>query len=281
MSSSDEIQSPSSMAKAIRDIKNHCLASLVFLVWDILVTYEVEVEYIWPKPRRSFFKWLFFYLRYFNLFCQIWHQIAIQSLTSGQSSMCKAWFIYSTVVSQASFTAIEVILAARVFALFNKSYRVAYCLAILITGEVATMAINAAHTIPLMPQDGVCVVMKPPKEIMNYSILLGFIVFKHVVAVRAGWGRTPIVLLIIRDSTSVYVVMIVLTGFILAHCELQDDCTIVMFFWLMSISSASGCRLIINMQQLASITSKRHGTPGLFTTDLEVEMSCRTMSMVA
>ncbi|KAF9228070.1 hypothetical protein BS17DRAFT_772984 [Gyrodon lividus] len=158
------------MAQAIRDANSHCLASLVFLVWDISITYEAEVEYIWPKPRTSFFKWLYFYLRYFNLLIQIWHQIAVPHLTDGEehSSWCGAWYTYAVVISQVSISAVEVILAVRVFALFNKSRRIACFLAIVIAAEMVTMAAYGFYVIPQLQPSNTCILTEPPKEILNY-----------------------------------------------------------------------------------------------------------------
>ncbi|KIJ61235.1 hypothetical protein HYDPIDRAFT_31538 [Hydnomerulius pinastri MD-312] len=248
------------------------------MVWDILVTYQAEVEHIWPKPRTSLFKWLFIYLRYFNLFVQIWHQVAISHLTNGEehTSLCNAWYIWAVVISQASSTVIEVILAVRVFALFNKSRRLACFLVILIAAEVVTMAVNSFHTIPAIPSSDAAVFL------VTQSILLGLTIFKHVTAVRSGWGRTPLVSLIIRDSSAVYVVMIVVTGAMFTDWKLQDERTVIMFFWLIAISSVTGCRLIVNMQKLVPAEHRRRRSDAaLFTTEIEIGFPSHTTSSLS
>ena len=37
------------------------------------------------------------------------------------------------------------------------------------------------------------------------SITIGMTLFKHVVAIRLGWGRTPLLSFLVRDATSNYV----------------------------------------------------------------------------
>ncbi|KAF9234584.1 hypothetical protein BU15DRAFT_78882 [Melanogaster broomeanus] len=259
------------------------VASLVFLVWDILISYEAEVEHIWPKPRTSAFKWLYLYLRYFNLLVQIWHQIAVPYLTNGgdHASWCGAWYIYAVAISQVSISAIEVILAVRVFALFNKSYRIACLLAILLTAEILTMAVNAFYTIPEIQPSDSCILVDPPEQIVNYSavlfvtqsVLLGLMAFKHTSALRSGYGRTPLVSVLIRDGSVVYIIVLVFAVALAASSKLQDKRTIAMFFWLISTSSVIGCRLIINTQKLLATAGQRkrpHSEVAIFTSEIDM-----------
>ncbi|KIK94172.1 hypothetical protein PAXRUDRAFT_784436 [Paxillus rubicundulus Ve08.2h10] len=285
------IEDEPSAAQVIRDASIHCFASLVLLVWDMLITYEAEIEHIWSKPRSSFFKWLYLYLRYFNLLVQISHQVAIPVLTNGENHApwCTLWYAYAVVISQVSISAVEVILAIRVFALFNKSYHIACVLAILVVAEMVTMAVYGFYTIPEIRPSDTCIFTEPPKEILNYSvvcivtqsILLGLACFKHFIGLRSGWGRTPLVSLLVRDGSAVYVVMLAFVMAIVAFCKLEDERTVVMFFWLISLSSVSGCRLIVNAQMLGAAPRRtRFSEVILFTTEdeLEVELPCLTMS---
>ncbi|KIJ18151.1 hypothetical protein PAXINDRAFT_110634 [Paxillus involutus ATCC 200175] len=283
-----------SAARAIRDANIHCFASLVFLVWDMLITYGAEIEHIWPKPRSSFFKWLYLYLRYFNLLVQISHQVAIPVLTNGENhaSWCTLWYTYAVVISQVSISAVEVILAVRVFALFNKSYCIACLLVTFIAAEMVTIAAYGFHAIPEIGPSDACIFTEPPKAILNYSVacivtqsvLLGLTCFKHLTGLRPGWGRTPLVSLLVRDGSAVYVVMLAFVVAIISFCKLEDERTVVMFFWLISFSSVSGCRLIVNMQRLGvAQRSRRFSEVFLFTTEdeLGVELPFLTMSSVS
>ncbi|KAF9238318.1 hypothetical protein BU15DRAFT_75255 [Melanogaster broomeanus] len=274
-------------ALGIRDASTHCLASLVFLVWDILISYEAEVEHIWPKPRTSAFKWLYLYLRYFNLLVQIWNQIAVSHLTNGEdhASLCGAWYIYAAVVSQVSVSAVEVILAIRIFALFNKSYRIACLLAFVLTAEMLTMAVNNCYTIPKIRPSEACIVAELPEQVLGYSsvllitqsVLVGLMIFKHTTVLRSGWGRTPLVSVLVRDGSVVYIIVLVFAVALIASSKLQDKRTIAMFlsvgFWGVSVSSVAGCRLIINTQKLVPAAAQRkrpRSEVAIFTSEIDV-----------
>ncbi|EGO02843.1 hypothetical protein SERLA73DRAFT_176266 [Serpula lacrymans var. lacrymans S7.3] len=270
-----------------RIVKSNCIASFTFLVWETLVTSGDEVEYIWPKPTQSFFKWLYFFLRYFNMLAQLWHQFAIPRIISGHISnqVCKAWYIYTIIITQAMATAVEIILATRVYALYNKSRRVGGLLYALILIEIIAMTANSIHTIPIIEHAVICVLVKPPQQILYYSIsvfttqsaLMGLTLIKHFFAMRNGWGRTPLVSLLMRDGIAVYLVMFVLIASTVIYCLSGNELTVIVFFWLLSLLSSTGCRLIVNMQRLATM-AERHSTSGVqLSTEIALDVSCPTL----
>ncbi|KAG2143854.1 hypothetical protein BD769DRAFT_1419909 [Suillus cothurnatus] len=268
-----------------REVHCHLLSSFTLQLWDIVVTSQSEVEHIWPKPWNSFFKWLYLFLRYFSLATQAFHQFAVPHLNSGKAleSGCFAWYVYTAFLAQAHTSAIEIILACRVYALFNKSRRIAIILGSLMTLEYIILVIVICgyfRSIPLIPY---CILSKPPNQIIYHAIavvvaqstLLGLALMKHILARRTGWGRTPLVSVLIRDGTATYVIICVIFMFIGAFCELRDERVIITFFWLITITSSCGCRLIVNMQRLAVAEKSVHCSP--ITSEIEVELSFQYM----
>ncbi|KAG1866022.1 hypothetical protein F4604DRAFT_985077 [Suillus subluteus] len=85
-----------------REVNYHVVSSLALQLWDVVITLQSEIEYIWPKPWNSFFKWLYLSLRYLSLATQIFHQFAVPYLNSGKAlkSSCFAWYVYSTLMAQ-------------------------------------------------------------------------------------------------------------------------------------------------------------------------------------
>jgi hypothetical protein len=83
--------------------------------------------------------------------------------------------------------------------------------------------------------------------VVAQSTLLGLALMKHIVARRAGWGRTPLISVLIRDGTATYVIIcgmnfasdiaihliisnaVVIFMFIGAFCELRDERVIITF----------------------------------------------------
>ncbi|KIK45645.1 hypothetical protein CY34DRAFT_500168 [Suillus luteus UH-Slu-Lm8-n1] len=253
--------------------------SIIILLWDMVITSQSEIDHIWPTPWNSFSKWLYLFLRYISLATQIFHQFAVPYLNSGKApkSSCFAWFVYTAVMAQFQITAVEIILAFRVYALFNRSRRIAIILGSLMTLEYIVLIIVIGvsfHRIPSIPY---CILSKPPSQIITSSIavvatqstLLGLALIKHILARRAGWGRAPLVSLLIRDGTATYFIICVIFFCIGSFCELRDERTVIMFFWLISIVSSCGCRLVVNMQRLAVDEKLVPHAP--ITSEIEVE----------
>lgn len=264
-----------------REVHYHLVSSFVLQLWDMVITSQSEIEHIWPTPWNSFSKWLYLFLRYLSLATQIFHQFAVPYLNSGKApkSSCFAWFVYTAIMAQFQITAVEIILAFRVYALFNRSRRIAIILGSLMSLEYIVLMIVISisfHRIPSIPY---CILSKPPSQIITSSIavvatqstLLGLALIKNILARRAGWGRAPLVSLLIRDGTATYFIICVIFFCIGSFCELRDERTVIMFFWLISIISSCGCRLIINMQRLAVDEKLVPHAP--ITSEIEVEFS--------
>ncbi|KAG1744444.1 hypothetical protein EDB19DRAFT_516327 [Suillus lakei] len=244
-----------------REVHHHLISSFALQLWDIVITLQSEIQHIWPKPWNSFFKWLYLFLRYFSLATQIFHQFAVPYLNSGKASKssCFSWYVYTALIAQFQTTAVEIILAVRVYALFNRSRRVAVILGSQMTLEYIILVIVVGgyfHRIPSIPY---CILSKPPYQIIYHAIavvatqstLLGLALIKHILARRAGWGRAPLVSLLIRDGTATYFIICVIFFCIGSFCELRDERTVIMFFWLISIiSSCSICNVWQLMKNL-------------------------------
>ncbi|KAG2034153.1 hypothetical protein BDR03DRAFT_965609 [Suillus americanus] len=268
-----------------REVNYHLISSFAIQLWDMVLTSQSEIEHIWPKPWNSFFKWLYLSLRYLSLAIQLFHQFAVPYLNSGQAlqSSCFAWYVYSALIVQFQTTAVEVILAARVYALFNRSRRIAIILGSLMTVEYIILVVVVGsyfHRIPSIPY---CILSRPPYQIIYHAIavvttqstLLGLALIKPVLARRAGWGRAPLVSLLIRDGTATYFIICVIFFCVGSFCKLRDERTVIMFFWIISIISSCGCRLIVNMQRLA--VAEKFAPRSPLTSEIEVEFSYQSM----
>ncbi|KAJ8594131.1 hypothetical protein M405DRAFT_730282, partial [Rhizopogon salebrosus TDB-379] len=275
------------------------VSSFTFLLWDTMITLKSEIEYIWSKPWTSFFKWLYFYLRYFGLAIQIFHLFAAPYLNSGNTSksICFMWYVYGAVLAQLHTTAIEIILAVRVYALFNRSRRIAILLGLLMMLEYIMLVIVVGKCFPAIVIPPYCILSKPLPEsvylmqvslfsiviLVTQTTILGLTLMKHILAKRAGWGRTPLVSLLIRDGTTAYFIICMIFFLMVSLCKLHDERSVIIFFWTISIVSSYGCRLIINMQRLTD-DGKTHSVPHPritsqyphITSQIEVEFPSRT-----
>ncbi|KIJ64953.1 hypothetical protein HYDPIDRAFT_111643 [Hydnomerulius pinastri MD-312] len=269
----------------VRDVRSNCFASLALMVWDSLLTFGDEVEYIWPTPRISKFKCLYLFLRYINLAALTATAVAISFLTSGSASelTCRIWFVFVVFIGQFSSTLTEVILAVRAYALCSRSRRIALFLCILIWSELITASlVTLGRARGTRASFGtVCLLIDLPKKTLFHAIpllitqtaLMGLITIKSVLAAQAGWGRTPLVSLLMREGIVVYFAMLGFLAFALMAYIQRDDRSILTVFWFTSIMSIFGCRLILNMERLSRKLSQERmgGSYPAFTTQIELE----------
>ncbi|KAG2338961.1 hypothetical protein BDR05DRAFT_968593 [Suillus weaverae] len=249
-----------SFAFVFRQATNHCYSSLAFLIYDWLLNLESEVQHIWMQPQKRVFRWLYIYFRYFSMLIQAIHPGIIEYLAGGHGSRssCLAWKIYASLVGQVNITAVEMLLAVRVYALFNRSRRIAFLVGFHILVDVISSVVNAVYTIRATKYHKHCISSKPPHQLMYHSIivlstqvtLMGLTLLKTVLSRRSGWGRTPIVSLLLRDSSAVLFVISALCLLSIGLCQLNDERPAVMFFWSVSILPSCGCWLLMNTQQL-------------------------------
>ncbi|KAF9244646.1 hypothetical protein BU15DRAFT_59396 [Melanogaster broomeanus] len=134
------------------------------------------------------------------------------------------------VVIQISHTCVEVLLAMRAYALFNKNRRIAILFFFLITAEFANMGVSVSKMAADVSFETVCILVPVPRDTLSSGMivpltqtaLVGTITFKSAVGVYAGWGNTPLVSLLIREGLATYLLAIVLFGFA-AFWSLSDD----------------------------------------------------------
>jgi hypothetical protein len=211
------------------------------------------------------------------------HNFLIEGLANGNNppKLCDMWPAYVVAFSQALGTLLELILASRVFALYNRSRSIAFLLSILILMEVA-------GTVRLLwwrlntDFYGICLLLQLTRSGRNQSILcfsvhcmlISLTLFKYFFALRAGWGRTPLVSLVVRDNSTVYATTVFLLVSVVIVCGLDNERGITVFFWTTSLTSISGCRMILSMERFARKDISIESPPGQALTS---EFSIRTL----
>ncbi|KAH9023637.1 hypothetical protein EDB84DRAFT_468732 [Lactarius hengduanensis] len=246
------------------------VAALAFLVWDILITLDQEVEAVWTKPNKFYTKWLFFFVRYFAVAMQmsvlsffspsrsvIFYSFRLSALLFVGTRMalslhytysdCVKWYIFQEVGTQALIAAVEFILIVRVHALYDRSRIVTSILVLLFIAENIIMIVTLVRVVPEIGFDPICTVVHSPPRLLLFAvafvsfetILFILTLFKFIVALRNGWGRTPVLYLLVRDGTwafiLIFVTLCVNAGFYLAAGDSPNSS--IAFPWLLSIEA--------------------------------------------
>ncbi|KAF5372484.1 hypothetical protein D9758_005273 [Tetrapyrgos nigripes] len=172
------------------------VASLAFLLYDILLTLDEEIELIWSGRKWSLFKFLYFYIRYvpfilqlFVIFFQI-HPLStlhpyilvkslkltsisfvqclcvysplllvgteITPLLHFTSKDCAIWEIYQGCLTIAVFAPVDFILVARIYALFHSTPLVQIFVSVCYVASIIAMAVGLALAVPEVTFDGIC-----------------------------------------------------------------------------------------------------------------------------
>ncbi|EPQ53034.1 hypothetical protein GLOTRDRAFT_139984 [Gloeophyllum trabeum ATCC 11539] len=202
------------LIQGLLNVEYSAVASLTFIVWDIVITFDQEVEYIWSQPARSPLKWLFIFARYFTVIVQIifaLDYIGVLQVWGGNLPVCQAWFTLQSLAIQAVTSTTEAMLMMRVYALYNRNRKVRCGLVVLFASELLAIIPMFAIAIPRMEFTVICTPIASHYSLLFFSwlvtvalgvqsILLALTLNPTLRAIRDGWGRTPIFLTMARDG---------------------------------------------------------------------------------
>ncbi|KAI0289253.1 hypothetical protein BC826DRAFT_1032537 [Russula brevipes] len=276
-------------------------AALTFLIWDILITLDQEVDAVWSKPNNIYSKWLFLFVRYFAVAIQIALLFVGTQLAIGfhyTESDCIKWYIFQEVGTQLLVATVEFILIMRVHALYDRNRAVTMTLVVLFFVENVVMIVTLIKAVPGARFDTNCVVVHSPPGLIFFAVafvsfetaLFSLTLIKFLIALRNGWGRTPVLHLLVRDGTwafiLIFVTLCVNAGFYLG--EGDSAIAAIAFPWLLSIESFAGARIVLNLYTISfDVSTDALGTSGpgtlsshiVFTAHPSVDNRPRTPSM--
>ncbi|KAF8813944.1 hypothetical protein BYT27DRAFT_7230870 [Phlegmacium glaucopus] len=235
------------------------VASLNFLIHDICITFDDEVNSIWSKPNDSWIKWHFLFTRYFALAAQITngtidHDI-IPHIGIAKTAL-RYWYLCQALVGTILMLAVELVLMARVYALYKKNVWVGCSFAVLILGKVTAVVVGFVMDIP---EDHVDIAFVSSSSYILFGIcaiisqitILSLTLVKYWTAIREGWSAIPIMALVVRDGIVIFIIFIIVTILTVVANSTHSEYGSIGNSWLLSIAPCAGCRLVINMQHFS------------------------------
>lgn len=267
-------------AEGAQAVNRSCVAALAFLVYDILITTDKEVDLIWPKP-WSFLKIIYFFVRYVPLLVQIPILFVGTELSVGLNYTphdCFIWMTYQAVVLITVVATVETILILRVFALYHGNRLVKYLVGSLYLVELGGMCAGLVLGVPKIEYNSICVVTGAANIMALY---LGSAMFfqtamffltaaKFIGAVRAGWGHIPIMRVVMRDGTWAFTLLFLIeAGYGSLYALPNRSYAGIIYGWLLTAFSFSGYRILLNLNNLGENTtfeSSIRQTTGLWFT---------------
>ncbi|KAF8212656.1 hypothetical protein K438DRAFT_1957274 [Mycena galopus ATCC 62051] len=279
------------------------VASLALLTYDILLTFDEEVAVIWPRPWTAI-KCMFFFVRYFPLLLQMSVRLLLSLLEiywNLDSSIlfvgteltpqfhftfrdCEVWEIYQAAAALLLVATVDYLLILRVLALYDNHPRLKVIIFALSLGfSLSGIRFDNQHR---------CIVIEFSNSFILYgvsavlfqTVLFSLTMFRFAQAVRTGWGKAPLLRLIVRDGTWAYLFAVLIIMGDVAIFRLKNHAfSGVLYGWMITGFSFSnkGYRILLNLglslrqcDTLANLTGPmRFGWEMDLEMDLEMDQS--------
>lgn len=246
------------------------IASLTFLAWDILITFDDEVKFIWPKP-WNLSKYLYLFTRYCALLVQISTLFVGNNgwpSTYYSSHDCYIWEVYQALAAGVVIGSVDIILILRVIALYHENKIIRSALVVLYIFEIVGMGVGLGLAIPGINYDDICLVITVPWYLFIYGgaavafqvVLFSLTMWKFLEAIRSGWGDVPLLSLLMRDGTwAFFLLMATYIGQASLYALKTADLASVMYGWVLTIVSFSGYRILLNLNRLSPPERQSNG----------------------
>ncbi|KAF8200642.1 hypothetical protein BJ912DRAFT_573630 [Pholiota molesta] len=279
------------VAAGAQAVNRSSVAALAFLVWDILITTDDEVKYIWPRG-WTYTKYVYFIVRYLPMVVQISILFIGSELTPHFHFTlhdCFVWQVYQGVSAAAIVIIVDTILILRVHALYHGHRVIRRIMAVCFALEITGMAIGLGLAVSGITTDDLCLVVGVPPTLIIYGassiifqfLLFGVTLFKFIQSVKSGWGDVPLIVLLMRDGTwAFFLLFCIYVGQISLYGLRNPAYAGVLYGWLLTAFSFSGYRILLNLSHFAEQTghNRRTGYSNSRPTDTHIQFSTHMLS---
>ncbi|THH27345.1 hypothetical protein EUX98_g6843 [Antrodiella citrinella] len=251
------VESTAEVIAQTRDVSRSEMAAVTILTYDIIVTMGDEIELIWSR-KWTFAKAMYIVARYIPWAFQLAFIAINADGTTGlffSVPECHRWIAVQAVILQLIISTVDIVLMTRVYALYNRNFKLTATLGVLFCAEVAYLSYVLSVVSPRLTFNADCFVTSSPKIFVSYwivslvfeTILFLLTLYKFIHAVHDGWGKRPVMQQFVGDGTWAYfliffAMLINSLLYKLVHTPLAGIC----FTWLLSVLSFAGSRLILN-----------------------------------
>ncbi|TFK89675.1 hypothetical protein K466DRAFT_597610 [Polyporus arcularius HHB13444] len=238
------------------------VASIAFVLYDILLNLGDEIELIWTAPNR-WVKWLYMGVRYvpFVVLCSLF-MVATPGIAWTPKG-CIIMQVYENVAIQSLTLSIELILLSRVYAMCSQNRILLVFLSAFLVAEVGSMVAILSVTIPEFQTTNGCAVTSTPRLFSFYwilplafeTILFVLTLYKFATSVTgpSALGRkNSIIFVLMRDGTWAYGIIFaaMLINAVFYAVE-TTPLAGVGFPWEIATLSFAGSHILLNTRRIA------------------------------
>ncbi|TRM69171.1 hypothetical protein BD626DRAFT_473182 [Schizophyllum amplum] len=268
---------PSALEKAIamQAVNWSSLSALVFLVYDILLTTADEIEFMWPS-QWTWMKLVYYMMRYIPVGVQV-SALFIGTEITPQFHYthrdCINWQIWLSCAALFIVIFADLVLVLRVYALYVENHWIRWSVGAVYAVEIIMMAIGVFMGIPYIEVDEICLTTNMPwtylfffgSAIVFQLFLFGLTLYKFIMALKEGWGTTPLPMLLARDGTwAFFLLTLVIFAYGSLHFVSNGAYAALIYCWLISLYSFCSYRILLNLRKVA-----HHSHPSSFSYDGE------------
>lgn len=238
------------------------ISATTFLVYDTVINFADEVEYIWCR-RGLWMKFVYVFLRHITYL--ITASIVALSIFGVQgktwdSRQCIGWTLLQLVSNQVITIVVEGILVFRICAMYNRNKWILIVISILYAGVAVTMAVACFLSVPNAKWTPQCLVTDVPPIYGSYWIisvsfetLLFCLTLYRCYISSQNLGQYSILFSLMRDGTWAYAMMfaIMLINLLMYH-YIHSPLAGLCFVWELAIMSFAGSHILLNLRRLAA-----------------------------
>lgn len=246
-----------------RVVRSFWLASLTLLFYEIMVTYDDEIEFMW-HGRFVWTRLLYFVNRYFPFINLIFDNIFEATARSSDLSLCNfwyQWFLYANFIMRISMSGI---LIMRLYLMYRCNRTLLFTLCAMLIVELAIETTLIAEVIYnlkdiTLPADitiSTCVAVGIKKWAWAYwvpvmvweSLLLALSLYRSAQQAREEAGTPRLMAVLLRDSVLYFggALASILANFIVWRAQVM-----ALFFALIpvniALNSVLGCRMMLHI----------------------------------
>ncbi|KAI0716459.1 hypothetical protein C8Q76DRAFT_724329 [Earliella scabrosa] len=241
------------------------VSSAMFLLYDLLTTFDQEVELIWGSA-NTLPKFLYFISRYVGILTQLIIATNVFPL------FCYEYLMMDTICLLILLLSVELGLMLRVDALYGRSLRVRVLLGVAFVLEMAvSLSLNAtSHTslvrilepFPLWLSIKGCVSHGGPTTYsLSWIPILAFetllFVLNTIKCISYGpLDHTPLIYRLLRDGSAYYIIIFAVILFTTIAQFIQEALVTTFSIWLTAIFSYSGCHLLLSIRKAAALRQR-------------------------
>ncbi|KAL0577001.1 hypothetical protein V5O48_004983 [Marasmius crinis-equi] len=287
-------------AEGAQAVNRSSVAALAFLLYDICLTFDEEVNLFWPR-KWTCMKLNFFFIRYIPFLVQIpllFVGTELTPLFHFTSHDCFIWQVYQGVASVCIIMSCDYVLLSRIYALYFNNLRIRYLVSICYILEIAIMSIGLGLALPGIQYDEKCTVLSVPTALLIYAggpvafqtLLFILTLYQFLTGLRMGWGDIPIVKLLMRDGTSADYdlpsfppsslppVTVEMVAEASLYALKNHAFAGIFYAWLLTGYSFCGYRVLLNINHLTQLPESAT-TGGTFSRSLQFSSNLADLSV--